>query len=132
MKITLCMALVVNSAFYLLQQLCRIYFTIMEPVVAYTFPQNGPDWFFPYTLGFTGVAASLLLWTALLPVGRHPSSRIGHMIITVMAALNLTLAVGTHGVLVMVSERDFAETPLNKVLRAKHTRHVGPNSYRNP
>ncbi|MDZ4402465.1 hypothetical protein [Prosthecobacter sp.] len=132
MKMTLCMALIVNSAFYLLQHLCRIYFIMMEPMVAYAFPQNGPDWFVPYTLGFAGVAAGLLLWTAFLPSGRFPSSRIGHMIITVMAALNLTLAVGTHGVLVMLSERDFAETPLNKALRAKHARHVGPNSYRNP
>lgn len=131
MKTTLCIALVINAAFYVMQQLCRIYFIIMEPLVAYGFPQHGPNWFNPHMLGLVTIGLSLLLWTACLPAGRGLLSRIAHIVLIVMAALNLVYAVMTHGVLRTISERDFADTPSNQAQRAKHARRSQPNDFRN-
>jgi cytochrome c biogenesis protein CcdA len=132
MKTTLCMALVVNAAFYVLQQLCRIYFSIMEPLVAFGFPQYGSGWFRSYTLGFVIIGFGLLLWTACLPAGRSLLSRISHIVLIMMAALNLVFAVTIHGLLATVSESKFADTPENQSQRAKHARRSQPNDFRNP
>lgn len=131
MKTTLGIALVINAVFYVVQQLCRIYFSIMEPLVAYGFPQNGPGWFNSYTVGLVVVGLGLLIWTACLPAVRGLMPRIAHIALIVMAALNLVYAVMTHGFLAKASERDFADTPSNQAQRAKHARHSQPEDFRN-
>lgn len=126
MKTTLGIAMVINAAFHVLQQLCRIYFGIMEPLVAYSFPQNGPGWFNSCTVGLVIVGFGLLSWTACLPLIRGLMPRIAHIILIVMAALNLVFAVMTHGFLAKAAERDFADTPSNQAQRAKHASHSQP------
>lgn len=131
MKTTLCIALVINAAFYVVQQLCRIYFFIMAPLVAYGFPQHGPNWFSAHMLGLVTIGFILILWTACLPAGRGLLSRIAHIILIAMAALNLVYAVMTHGFLKTISECAFADTPSNQAQRAKHARLSQPDGFRN-
>lgn len=129
MKTTLCMALVVNAAFYVVQQLCRIYFGVLYPLVSFDSPQQ-PDWFSSYALGFVVVGFGLLLWTACLPAGRGLLARFAHIVLIVMAALNLAYAVTVYGFMTE-AESDLADNPTIQALRAKHARRYQPKDFGN-
>ena len=103
----------------------------MSPLVPFESPHQGPNWFSPHMLGLVAIGFILLLWTACLPAGRGLLCRIAHVVLIVMAALNLVYAVMTYGFLTTVSERDFADTPSNQAQRAKHARRSQPADFKN-
>lgn len=119
MDANLCGAFVINAAFYGLQQWTRIYFALGGGRIAHVWPEHGAYWFSAHTVSVVVVAFFILLWTVMLPVRPGQYQRAVHLLIVVTAALNLALAVGTHGLMATMSADGFADTPLNRALRAK-------------
>jgi|GEM_PF-3114079 hypothetical protein len=112
-------AFVINAVFYVLLQVTRIPLIANGGDVAWLWPERGVMWFAPCTRTFIAISYMLLIWNLFLPISSSAFRRALHLILVMTAALNVVLAYGNHGLMIVASANDFADTPMNRAIRLK-------------